>query len=73
MKKKLLLLLTAVLAILCMAGCGSDRNSKSGKSDDKSGSKTYKVGIVQYVEMHHSIRFRSRFRKSLIKKERNSE
>ena len=50
MKKKLLLLLTAVLAILCMAGCGSDRNSKSGKSDDKSGSKTYKVGIVQYVD-----------------------
>ena len=49
MKKKLLLLLTAVLAILCMAGCGSDRNSKSGKSDDKSGSKTYKVGIFQYV------------------------
>ena len=50
MKKKLLLLLTAVLAILCMAGCGSDRNSKSGKSDDKSVSKTYIVGILLYVD-----------------------
>lgn len=48
MKKKLLLIMTALLAILCMAGCGADKSSKSGKSDDKS--KTYKVGIVQYVD-----------------------
>lgn len=48
MKKKLLLALTALLAIVCMAGCGSDGSSKSGKSDDKT--KTYKVGIVQYVD-----------------------
>ncbi|MBU5479487.1 ABC transporter substrate-binding protein [Eubacterium sp. MSJ-13] len=48
MKKRLLLIMTALLAVLCMAGCGSEKSSESGKSDDKS--KTYKVGIVQYVD-----------------------
>lgn len=48
MKKRLLLIMTALLVVLCMAGCGSEKSSESGKSDDKS--KTYKVGIVQYVD-----------------------
>ena len=47
MKKKLILALTTLLAVLCMAGCGSEKSSESSK-DDKS--KTYKVGIVQYVD-----------------------
>ena len=48
MKKKLLLALTALLAVLCMAGCGSKKAQDSEKSGDST--KTYKVGIVQYVD-----------------------
>lgn len=43
MKKKLLLALTALLAVLCMAGCGSKKAQDSEKSGDST--KTYKVGI----------------------------
>lgn len=44
MKKRLLLAATMVMAAACLFGCGTS-DSKKSESD-----KTYKVGIVQYVD-----------------------
>lgn len=49
MKKKLLMAATLVMAAACLFGCG--KASDSGKEDSGSNAgKTYKVGIVQYVD-----------------------
>ena len=71
MKKKLLLALTALLAVLCMAGCGSKKAQDSEKSGDST--KTYKVGIVQYVDDASLNQIQSQFRMSLTKREKRPE
>lgn len=53
MKKKFLLAVMMVMAMLCLFGCGSAGSSDSSGSSNSAGSdagKTYKVGIVQYVD-----------------------
>ena len=56
MKKKFLLAaVMMVMAMLCLVGCGSSGSSDtdssgSSKSSGSDGGKTYKVGIVQYVD-----------------------
>jgi len=60
MGKKILLILMTVLMVLGIAGCGNEGSSGSNKvtssssggnnEDGNTGSKTYKVGIVQYVD-----------------------
>lgn len=54
MKKKFLLTaVMMVMAMLCLFGCGSEGSSGSSGSSGSAGSdagKTYKVGIVQYVD-----------------------
>ena len=44
MKKRLLLVAAMVMATACLFGCGAGNKEKS------SSDKTYKVGIVQYVD-----------------------
>lgn len=53
MKKRFLLAAVMVIAMACMFGCGKSGSSDSSGSSEKAGSdagKTYKVGIVQYVD-----------------------
>lgn len=47
MKKRLLLAATMVMAAACLFGCGK---TDSSKDKDSASEKTYKVGIVQYVD-----------------------
>lgn len=53
MKKKFLLAAVMVMAMVCLFGCGKSDSSGSSGSLGNAGSdagKTYKVGIVQYVD-----------------------
>lgn len=52
MRKKILLTVMAMMTAMCVAGCGESSGDSSNSSADKSKDtdKTYKVGIVQYVD-----------------------
>ncbi|MDD6208076.1 MAG: ABC transporter substrate-binding protein [Clostridiales bacterium] len=50
MKKRLAFVMSFVMMFSCLSGCGAGNSQTARNTGNPSGGKTYKVGIVQYVD-----------------------